>query len=82
MKRNLLSATPRVYEKFEDTAEVFEYRATQNDFNDTEAISAASDLRRNVYPLQKVPIDLAQLTTMAGVIAIAISFIMFLLLKR
>ena len=82
MKRNLLSAPNQAYEQFEDTTEILESRANTIDFNENEAVSAASDLRRNVYPLQKVPIDLAQLTTMAGVIAVAISFIMFLLLKR
>jgi hypothetical protein len=74
MKRDFLSDAQPVQEKIEIAA--------YHDFTDEETIFAASDLRRNIYPLQKIPIDLAQLTSMAGVIAVAISLIIFSLLKR
>lgn len=83
MKRHLLSDAPPVQEKMEIAADSIRYRLDKdNNFDDDAAIVAASDLRRNIYPLQKIPIDLAQLTSMAGVIAIAISLIVFFLLKR
>jgi hypothetical protein len=83
MKRDFLPPAPTLQEKIQDTAEGFEYRLDKdNNFDDEAAIYAASNLRRNIYPIQKIPIDLAQLTSMAGVIAVAISLIVFFLLKR
>ena len=83
MKSDVLSDAQPVQEKMEIAADSIQYRMEKGyDFTDEETVFAASDLRRNIYPLQKIPIDLAQLTSMAGVIAIAIGLIIFFLLKR